>query len=102
MLIRRPVDIPRLKSRLRRRIRTVVSLKTASALLIPTAVGAQSRSGRYEQPRVTPYEYASSYNNYYEFGTDKADPSKRRQLQNEAVDRFGRRLGEEAGSIRSG
>src|SRR5262247_4009857 len=26
--------------------------------------------------RVTPYEYATTYNNYYEFGTDRADPSK--------------------------
>ena len=25
---------------------------------------------------ITPFELASSYNNYYEFGTDKSDPSK--------------------------
>jgi len=26
--------------------------------------------------KITPYEYATTYNNYYEFGTDRADPSK--------------------------
>ena len=78
MLIRRPVDIPSSEItpepayQNRREF-----MKTASALLIPTAVGAQSRPGRYDTTeRVTPYEYASSYNNYYEFGTDKADPSR--------------------------
>ena len=29
----------------------------------------------FEEP-ITPFELASSYNNYYEFGTDKSDPSK--------------------------
>ena len=78
MLIRRPVDIPSSEitpeSAYQNRREF---MKTASAFLIPTAVGAQSRSGRYDTTeRVTPYEYASSYNNYYEFGTDKADPSR--------------------------
>src|SRR2546430_9027053 len=25
---------------------------------------------------VTPYAYATTYNNYYEFGTDRGDPSR--------------------------
>src|SRR5215468_10573676 len=26
--------------------------------------------------KITPYEYATTYNNYYEFGTERSDPSK--------------------------
>ena len=33
-------------------------------------------SGAFVMEKVTPYSDASSYNNYYEFGTDKADPAK--------------------------
>jgi sulfoxide reductase catalytic subunit YedY len=40
-------------------------------------VGAVSRqAGAGTMEKVTPYADASSYNNYYEFGTDKADPAK--------------------------
>ena len=40
-------------------------------------VGAVSRqAGANTMEKVTPYADASSYNNYYEFGTDKADPAK--------------------------
>ena len=40
-------------------------------------VGGPSRvSGANTMEKITPYADASSYNNYYEFGTDKADPAK--------------------------
>ena len=39
--------------------------------------GAVSRvSGANTMEKITPYADASSYNNFYEFGTDKADPAK--------------------------
>src|SRR6516162_9747742 len=44
-----------------------------AALLAPFA-GTLQTAGRTE--KVTPYENATTYNNYYEFGTDRADPSK--------------------------
>src|SRR5262245_48154401 len=43
-----------------------------TALLAPAAA-VQSF---YTTEKITPYEYATTYNNYYEFGTDRADPSK--------------------------
>ncbi len=44
---------------------------------LPALVGAVSRvSGASTMERVTSYVDASSYNNFYEFGTDKADPAK--------------------------
>ena len=44
---------------------------TAAAFLV------QAKRGAYDtSERVTPYEYATTYNNFYEFGTDKADPAK--------------------------
>src|SRR5437867_3239950 len=51
-------------------------MKAASGFLLPAVLGTQSKPGPYDTTeRVTPYEYATSYNNYYEFGTDKRDPS---------------------------
>ena len=37
---------------------------------------ASKVAGAFVMEKVTPYSDASSYNNYYEFGTDKADPAK--------------------------
>src|SRR5262245_31406919 len=52
-------------------------LKAASALLLPAALPFQSKPGPYDtNEKVTPYEFATTYNNYYEFGTDKSDPAK--------------------------
>jgi methionine sulfoxide reductase catalytic subunit len=35
-----------------------------------------AKPGRYStRERATPYEYVTQYNNFYEFGTDKGDPS---------------------------
>ena len=36
-----------------------------AALLLPLAGGGQAAGGT---DKVTPYEYATTYNNYYEFG----------------------------------
>ena len=42
-----------------------------------TALGAQASAvaGAITMDKVTPYKDASSYNNFYEFGTDKSDPA---------------------------
>ncbi len=33
-------------------------------------------SGQDSSEEITPFEYASTYNNFYEFGTDKGDPAE--------------------------
>jgi methionine sulfoxide reductase catalytic subunit len=44
---------------------------------LPALVGAKSSvAGAVTMEKVTDYKDASTYNNYYEFGTDKADPAK--------------------------
>ena len=44
---------------------------------LPALVGAVSRvSGAATMEKITAYADASTYNNFYEFGTDKADPAK--------------------------
>lgn len=40
------------------------------------ARGKTSVAGALSLDKVTDYKHASSYNNFYEFGTDKADPAK--------------------------
>jgi sulfoxide reductase catalytic subunit YedY len=35
-----------------------------------------TRAGRVTMEKVTEYKDATSYNNFYEFGTDKADPAQ--------------------------
>src|SRR5450830_1481347 len=43
---------------------------------LPALAGAKSAvSGAMTMDKVTDYKDASGYNNYYEFGTDKADPA---------------------------
>src|SRR5262245_24658067 len=52
-------------------------IKAASAFLVPAAFGIQSKPGVYDtNERPTPYEYATTYNNYYEFGTDRGDAAR--------------------------
>ena len=74
MLIQRPSDIPASEITPesvyanRREF-----MKSSFAFLAATR---QAR-GRYDTAEpVTPYADATSYNNYYEFGTDKSDPSR--------------------------
>ena len=50
---------------------------TAGGGKLPALVGAKSTvAGAVVMEKVTDYKDASTYNNYYEFGTDKADPAK--------------------------
>jgi sulfoxide reductase catalytic subunit YedY len=53
---------------------------TADSVLAATMAASrplQSKLGPYDTNEpATPYQYATTYNNYYEFGTDRDDPSK--------------------------
>ena len=52
------------------------AIVTKPGKLLPLT-GAVSRvGGANTMEKITPYADASTYNNYYEFGTDKADPAK--------------------------
>jgi methionine sulfoxide reductase catalytic subunit len=54
-------------------------MRAVSAVFASTAVPGlfQSKPGPYDTTeKVTPYEHASTYNNYYEFGSDKDAPAK--------------------------
>ena len=44
--------------------------------LAPIEAQASSVSGAVVMDKVTPYTDASTYNNFYEFGTDKSDPAR--------------------------
>ena len=45
---------------------------------LPALKGARSAlAGAQATDKLTPYELVSTYNNFYEFGTDKADPARR-------------------------
>ena len=95
MLIRRPSDIPSSEITpegvyLQRRsfLRLGGSALVAGALLPAlgvTACAAEDLDGSREggaanggeaQEKLTPFEDVTTYNNYYEFGTDKSDPAK--------------------------
>jgi sulfoxide reductase catalytic subunit YedY len=42
-----------------------------------STVSAQSKLGPYDtSEKVTPYDDVTTYNNFYEFGTDKSDPAR--------------------------
>lgn len=43
--------------------------------LAPLSAGASSVAGATTVEKITAYKDASSYNNFYEFGTDKSDPA---------------------------
>jgi sulfoxide reductase catalytic subunit YedY len=58
-----------------------LALKRVPGLLYPSAVQAGTRlatvPGRYTVPDPqTPFAKATSFNNFYEFGTDKSEPAK--------------------------
>src|SRR4051812_23612240 len=44
-----------------------------AALMAPGIAAIQTSTA---SDNVTPYQYATTYNNYYEFGMDRSDPSK--------------------------
>ena len=94
MLIRRPDDIP--SSEItpesvyydRRRFiaqagKALATVAAGGAALAAGACESQARTTQEEaggavelqEDRLTPYEDVVSYNNFYEFGTDKGDPS---------------------------
>jgi len=78
MLIRRPDDLPAREITDeslfwdRRSFLTALGGALATAAL-PGPAGAQVRRGP-DDDKLTPYESVTSYNNFYEFGTDKSDP----------------------------
>jgi sulfoxide reductase catalytic subunit YedY len=94
MLIRRPPDIasseitPEDVVLNRRSFMHRLGHAAAVAALAPSALSAcqgeegveiaeePGAMGARAQEAVTPFEDATSYNNYYEFGTDKADPKR--------------------------
>ena len=58
-----------------------LALKQVPGLLHPDAVHADQKlatvPSKYTVPDTqTPFAKATTYNNYYEFGTDKADPAR--------------------------
>lgn len=83
MLIRRPDDIPSseitpesIYQNRRQFMGTAGALALGSALS-PAALEALSRTGRgVQDDKVTPEEDATTYNNFYEFGTGKEDPAE--------------------------
>ena len=84
MLIRRPPDVKSSEITeeglfLNRRkfvkaAAAVGAVGAAGALLRPSPAGGASPT--QEEDKLTPFEDVSSYNNFYEFGTGKADPAK--------------------------
>jgi sulfoxide reductase catalytic subunit YedY len=78
MLIQRQSDIPSSKITPEKVYRSRREfIKAASTLLIPGVLSAQSKPGPYDTTeKVTPYEYTTTYNNFYEFGTDHRDAAR--------------------------
>jgi len=81
MLIRRPDDIP---SRLitdeklfwdRRAFLAAVEGSALVTLPLEGLMAAGGRQGRAGDEKLTPYEAVTTYNNFYEFGTDRSDPA---------------------------
>ena len=83
MLIRRPPDIPAPEitdERLfwnRRQFMGAVGNVAGAALLTGASLPlGEDETGKTDDDKLTPYEHVTTYNNYYEFGLDKEDPSK--------------------------
>ena len=49
---------------------------TAASPLAPLSAARSSMAGAVTMEKPTPYEDATNYNNFYEFGTDKQDPAR--------------------------
>jgi sulfoxide reductase catalytic subunit YedY len=81
MLIRKASDIPSsdiTPERVyldRRRFMGTVTAGAAATLLLPSAACA-GEDAFAAQEEVTPFEDATTYNNFYEFGLDKGDPAR--------------------------
>jgi methionine sulfoxide reductase catalytic subunit len=48
----------------------------AGVPLLPGELAADSRGGGADDDTITPYESATRYNNFYEFGMEKEDPAR--------------------------
>ncbi|MGH7505133.1 MAG: protein-methionine-sulfoxide reductase catalytic subunit MsrP [Longimicrobiales bacterium] len=80
MLIRKPNDIASSEITpesvcLDRRSFLGTVVAGAGASLLPAAACADAGATTVQE-KLTPYEDITSYNNYYEFGTDKGDPKR--------------------------
>jgi len=87
MLIRKPADLrysdvtPKDTYLNRRRFLAAGSAGIVGAWALPTPAHATmklnnvAKSGYKVDEKITPFEDITTYNNYYEFGTDKGDPS---------------------------
>ncbi len=71
----------------RRRILRNIALMATSGLVLPairapasvqagTKLANVRKTGHGADAQLTPYEYVTSYNNFYEFGADKKGPAK--------------------------
>ena len=85
MLIKRPSDIPSSEitpEKLYHNRREFLKLAAAAALIPACTTAAapepiQAKPGKYDtDEKQTPYEDVTTYNNYYEFGLDKAGPAR--------------------------
>lgn len=80
MLIRRPDDIPAREITDERlyldRRSWLATAGLAAAALAPGRLSAAVRTAARGDDDPTPYDKATTYNNYYEFGTGKEDPSR--------------------------
>jgi sulfoxide reductase catalytic subunit YedY len=83
MLIRRPADIasseitPETVYVDRRRFLGMAASAGAATLMPGTLAACKpADGGQQPQEKLTPLEDVTSYNNFYEFGTDKGDPAR--------------------------
>jgi methionine sulfoxide reductase catalytic subunit len=80
MLIRRPDDIPSSEitpEGLYQNRRAFIGTAGALALgTLLTPAAAVADEGRSQEEKLTPEEDVTSYNNFYEFGTDKDEPQE--------------------------
>src|SRR5687768_601614 len=62
----------------RRRFLAQGAAAAVGAAVLPNGLAGLERYGRGAQQveEPTPYEDITTYNNYYEFGTDKGDPAR--------------------------
>jgi sulfoxide reductase catalytic subunit YedY len=56
--------------------REALAQTVAAGRLRPLPAGKSAVSGALTMERLTPYTDVTSYNNFYEFGTDKSDPAR--------------------------
>ncbi|HTY06098.1 MAG TPA: protein-methionine-sulfoxide reductase catalytic subunit MsrP [Gemmatimonadales bacterium] len=76
MLIRRPTDIPSSEITPESLYWDRRRFLAAGAGALAAAALPRSARARGDDDKPTPYDVITTYNNYYEFGTDKSDPSQ--------------------------